>query len=143
MKRYEYDILVRLVVKAENQEQANEVVAKKWGTNSFESGRIIREKPWFQLPDEEVIEAPESYLPSAVVEAARSPKHLKRASRVSVTRTVNRLKEFLDKTQVSKHVVARRMGINSASLYSWLSGKWKPGHESIKKINAFLDQEEG
>jgi len=133
MKRFEYNVLTRIIVKAESREQAETLVPPKY---FGEVGRVVREETWFQLPGEEVIEAP----PAAPVKFVDRP--LKES--LLHERAVDGLREFLrSNKKISKHLIAKRMGVNSASIYSWIKGKWKPEKESVEKILNFLARESG
>ena len=50
---------------------------------------------------------------------------------------VERLREFIQLGYMTGSEVARRVGVHSASVYSWLEGEFKPSNP--KRITAFLD----
>ena len=126
MKRYEYNVLCRLVVKAETQAAGDKALED--GSHSYwhgEVGRIVREDVWFQLPGEEVIEAKPVPFSNNAVDPA-----------------ILRLRAYFKQNKISKALVARRLKVNTGSIYGWLAGKWIPSPEAIKKIKQFLTAEQ-
>ena len=52
---------------------------------------------------------------------------------------VERLREFLRFSYVTGNQVARRIGVNDTTLYSWLQGTSRPRSARAARLNAFLD----
>jgi hypothetical protein len=137
--RYEYNILCRLVVKADSREEADRATSMSWNS-PYEIGRIVVENAtWFEMPGDKVIEKLAPDIPKPELVEVRKRRY---SSKKAAEDAVNRLQEYIDKNSPHIHAMAKRIGINSASIYGWLNHQWKPTPESIQKITRFLDKEE-
>jgi DNA-binding transcriptional regulator YiaG len=70
----------------------------------------------------------------------RVAAQLKRRRTPELPDQVVQLRDHLKKTGISKRSLATALGINTANLYGWLAGKWKPSPEYQAKIQAYLGQ---
>ena len=44
------------------------------------------------------------------------------------------LKDFLDENSLSQRIFAEKIGVNQSQISEWLSGKAKPGYDSLRQM---------
>jgi DNA-binding transcriptional regulator YiaG len=98
----------------------------------------------FAFPEVRIMTEAES--PSQPIPGPVQPVRIESAERLVKRRgpelpdQVVQLRDHLKKTGISKRSLATALGINTANLYGWLAGKWKPSPEYQAKIQAYLGQ---
>jgi hypothetical protein len=139
MKRFEYDILCRVIVNAESQEEADRLV----GRFDYEVGRIVRENPWFELPGEQLFRMKSEDRP--VMKTMGTPPVGDVQSDIDKYQAVqllSRLWKHMERKGLSLSAVAKKLHTTTSTLTGWKSGKWKPSEKSQERIIKWCIEEE-
>lgn len=135
-KRYEYDYLCRLIVKAESRDAAEKIVGQELSrlVEYLVGLPIVREyETWFQNPFERVVEETGQTL-------ARAKIQVETAIRAAEAKTdpVAGLKQYLAKSGKSQEKVAKALGISNSTVNAWINDRWRPAPDMANKITQFL-----